>query len=157
MTSERCCLIDDGSSQLIAVEDADEAVEKPQALWVRVGMVYDGGVRRDEPGIWVEYQERYMAAPLSGSVLLTPALWEELANAVDERLSRNGEYTRIDKLVKAVRAVHRKYKDKCAELASLRQENTALQNDLRRCQAGIAAQNELVRLAEDVLRIEHGK
>jgi hypothetical protein len=147
-----CHLVDDGSSQLIAVEEADSNGEKPQALWVRVGMVYDFGELRGEPGIWVKYQEHHMAGPLAGPVLLTPAVWEQLVAAVDELLSRRGVNTSVGKLMKAVRAVHAKYKARSAEVTSLRAEVNRLEDGLRQCQAAFHSQTELVALAEDVLR-----
>lgn len=77
-------VVDDDGAEVIAVEEADD----PQALWFRVGQVYDGDTLRKEPGIWINYQERYMASGLSGPVLLTPAVWRELVAAVDARLRR---------------------------------------------------------------------
>jgi hypothetical protein len=148
-------LEDDGGPQVDAVEEVLAGMS-PQAITIRIGPVFDNGKKRGEPGVWVEYQESYRRCLPAGPVLLTPALWEELANAVDERLSRNGECTRIDKLVKAVRAVHRKYKDSRTEAAALRKENTALRNELRRCQAGLEMQAALVKVAEDVIRMERG-
>ena len=41
---------------------------------------------QDEPGVWVSYQEEYMGSPLAGPVLLTPAAWRELAQAIEDRL-----------------------------------------------------------------------
>jgi hypothetical protein len=147
-----CHLVDDGSSQLIAVEAADSNCDEPQALWVRVGVVYDKGEARAEPGIWVNYQERYMAGPLAGIVLLTPAVWAELTAAVDELLSSRGMVTRTDKFMRAVRAVHAKYKAGQAEITLLEHENEQLKQELAHCRAGIQSQNYLVKLAEDVLR-----
>jgi hypothetical protein len=85
MTLE-CFLDDDGGSVVIAVEADDNPTGHRQALWVRVGEVFDGDQVRDEPGVWVEYQERYLASGTSGPVLLTPAIWRKLARAVCERL-----------------------------------------------------------------------
>lgn len=82
-----CHLVDDGGPQVVVVEDAGGSAVTPQALWVRVGHVYDGGEKRDEPGIWVCYQEAYLAGPLLGPVLLTPAAWRKLAAAVESRLA----------------------------------------------------------------------
>jgi hypothetical protein len=84
-----CRLEDDGgrSSEMLLVEAGDE----PQALWVRVGPVFEaGGVRRREPGVWLSYQEDYMAGPLTGPVLITPAVWRELERAMRWRLRRRG-------------------------------------------------------------------
>lgn len=153
--SADCHLIDDGGPQLIAVEAACDDIV-PQALWVRVGPVfYDSTQAADEPGIWVMYQERHQASSLSGTVLLTPAVWEKLAAAVDDRLARQGAMTRADRFTRAVRAVHQKYKEACAEAADLRQENERLTAELRRARAVIAGQNELVELAENVLGAAH--
>jgi hypothetical protein len=84
-------VIDDGgTAEVVAVEAPTTDGSPPQALWVRVGPVYDGaaGEERREPGVWIQYQERHMAGPLFGPVLLTPAAWRALATAVEERLQR---------------------------------------------------------------------
>jgi hypothetical protein len=145
--SLECHLVDDLSSQLIVVEADDSTGEKPQALWVRVGLVFDGSEER----IWVNYQEHYMAGPLAGPVLITPDVWAELVAAVDELLSTRGVLTRAGKSTRAVRAVHAKYKASRAETASLEHEVKQLKHELARCQAVIQGQNYLVNLAEDVL------
>lgn len=77
-------LDDDGGSCVIAIEAGDSA----QSLWVRVGPIYDGATPRPEPGVWVEYQQRHMASPLLGPILLTPAAWRQLNRAVETRLRR---------------------------------------------------------------------
>lgn len=81
-----CFLDDDGSlsGEFIAVEAGDE----PQALWVRVGSVWDDGQPRTEPGVWISWQDEYMNSSMGGPVLLTPAVWRELAHAVEWRLRR---------------------------------------------------------------------
>ncbi len=82
-----CRLIVDEGSVVIAVED-DNPDGTAQALWVRVGPVYDHDALRDEPGVWVNYQENYMQADLDGPVLLTPDAWRELVREVNARLRR---------------------------------------------------------------------
>jgi hypothetical protein len=87
---KKCRLDDDGSPQVVVIE----AGEDPQALWVRVGPVYDTvqlngfekTVQRKRPGIWIEYQSNHMASDLSGPVLLTPKVWRKLVKAVEEGL-----------------------------------------------------------------------
>ena len=74
--------VDDGGPEVVVVEAGSE----PQALWVRVGPVFDSSGERPEPGVWVEYQPRYMASDLVGPVLLTPELWDRLDRAVRARL-----------------------------------------------------------------------
>jgi hypothetical protein len=93
MTGE-CFLEDDGylSSPVIAVEEQGPEGVSRQALWVRAGPVFRGNVPQGEPGVWIEYQDQYMGSPLEGPVLLTPAVWRQLAQAVEDRLSaREGE------------------------------------------------------------------
>lgn len=86
MTDE-CHVEDDGSlsAEVIAVEEQGPDCHR-QALWVRVGYVFRGNEAQDEPGVWVSYQEEYMGSPLAGPVLLTPAAWRELAQAIEDRL-----------------------------------------------------------------------
>jgi hypothetical protein len=79
-----CRLDDDGGPEVVAVE----AGGQPQALWVRVGAVFDGGGQRDKPGVWIDYQDHYLQGPIAGPVLLTPAVWRELNRAVERRLAR---------------------------------------------------------------------
>jgi hypothetical protein len=70
-------LEDDGGPEVIAIErDGD------QALWVRVGPVFDERGQEDRPGIWIAYQEHYMASDLQGPVLLTEKVWDLLVDAV---------------------------------------------------------------------------
>jgi hypothetical protein len=147
-----CRVIDDGGPQLDVVESSIPGIT-PQALMVRVGPVFDNGKQRDEPGIWVEYQASYYESDVSGPVLLTPAAWEQLAACVDDRLSsRWNVVTRAERFTRAVRAVHRRYKEVRAEVNSLRAANGRLEDELRRCRAVIREQCQLVELAEDVLR-----
>lgn len=80
----KCFLVDDGGPEMIVVEEGDD----PQALWVRVGPVFDDNVERCVPGVWICWQDRYMESPLGGPVLLTPEVWRELARAVERRLRR---------------------------------------------------------------------
>lgn len=88
-----CFLEDDGypSGEIIAVEAGDD----PQALWVRVGLVFDDDHIRDEPGVWIGWQDGYMKSNLIGPILLTPAAWRELASAVEWRLRRKEKRWRI--------------------------------------------------------------
>jgi len=65
-----------------------EAGDEPQSLWVRVGAVYGPDGERDEPGVWVEYQEKHMASRMQGPVLLTPAVWRQLAEHVEAWLQQ---------------------------------------------------------------------
>ena len=74
------CYLEDGGSEITAVEAGNE-----QALHVRVGPVYHGNEQDPTPGVWIEYQEKYMAAPLAGPVLLTPKVWRQLNKAVEAR------------------------------------------------------------------------
>lgn len=101
-----CRLDDDGSpsDQIIAVEAGND----PQALWMRVGPVWDGDEVRDEPGVWIEWQDRYMASSLAGPILLTPAVWRELVQAVEWRLARRDDafYEEVERAVgKSARSV----------------------------------------------------
>lgn len=80
---------DDGGPVVIAVEAAPQDCSR-QALWVRVGPVWDGNEERPEPGVWIEYQADYMREPLTGPVLLSPATWRHLTEAVLERLRERG-------------------------------------------------------------------
>jgi hypothetical protein len=84
-----CFLEDDGflSADVIAAEGQGPEDVTRQALWVRVGHVFHGSQPQDEAGVWVHYQERYMGSPLAGPVLLTPAVWRQLAQAIEDRLS----------------------------------------------------------------------
>lgn len=50
------------------------------------GPVFTDNVQESEPGIWISYQEHYMASPLQGSLLLTRELWVQLKDAIDARL-----------------------------------------------------------------------
>jgi len=87
---EGCLVIDDGGPQFIIVEADDGASVgidiNRQALWVRVGPVFDNGNERDEPGIWINYQESYLDSSLTGPVLLTPRAWQQLVELVAKRL-----------------------------------------------------------------------
>ena len=152
-----CRVIDDASSSFTVIEDAGNSGATPQALIIRVGVVFDNGVERAEPGIWVEYQEAYYESDVSGPVLLTPAAWEQLTALIDDRLSRRDTMTRAERFTRAVRAVHLRYKEARAEVTTLQRENVYLKAELQRCQAAIQAQETLVDLAEDVLWIKHGR
>jgi DUF1009 family protein len=79
-----CFLIVDEGAEIVAVEAAQ--IWGRQSLWVRVGMVYDEGEIRDEPGVWIQYQERHMDSRMEGPVLLTPEVWRALAVEVEGRL-----------------------------------------------------------------------
>jgi hypothetical protein len=82
-------LDDDGGPGVFAVEEA--AI--PQALFVRVGPVYDEGeLRRKEPGIWVEYQHEYMNSTYLGPLLFDVKTWEALVRAVDKRIYRRNRW-----------------------------------------------------------------
>ena len=85
MTDTECYLDDDGfGPEVHAVEAGDD----PQALCVRVGPVFYEDGMAEEPGVWIEYQERHMRGPLTGPVLLTPDVWRQLNRAVERRLRR---------------------------------------------------------------------
>jgi len=80
-----CYLDDDGlSPEVHAVEAGDD----PQALCVRVGPVFYPEGQAREPGVWVEYQEHHNRGPLTGPVLITPQVWQQLNRAVMRRLRR---------------------------------------------------------------------
>lgn len=74
-------LIDDGSSQFVVTERDGE-----QALWVRVGMVFSDNQREKDPGIWIEYQPKYMASSLQGPLLFSVDTWCQLVKAVDAKI-----------------------------------------------------------------------
>lgn len=79
----KCRLDDDGAPEVVAIE----AGEDPQALWVRVGPVYDHAtVERKKPGIWIQYQGNHMASDMQGPILLTPKVWQRLVQAVGDNL-----------------------------------------------------------------------
>jgi hypothetical protein len=122
---ESCRLIDDGGPQVISIEDPSDLGHAPQALWFRVGPVYDSGKLRTEPGVWVCYQKSYLAGPLDGPVLLTPAAWEQLVTAVNERLTRCDALTVTSKLWRVVRVGCARCKIKCAEMMMRRTKNGA--------------------------------
>lgn len=147
-----CRVIDDDGPVVDVVESSIPGIT-PQALVVRVGPVFHDGVQSSEPGIWVEYQPEYLASEMQGPVLLTPAAWEQLAAAIDHRLSsRWNTVTRAERFTRAVRAVNRKYKESRAEVNILRRENTRLAAELRDCQAVMQSWRELVGLAEAIVK-----
>jgi hypothetical protein len=82
------CFLDYDVGSLVCAVEASPAGVTPQSVWVRVGPVWDNGKRRREPGVWVEYQEDHMAGPMTGPVLLTPAVWRELDRYVKRKLRR---------------------------------------------------------------------
>ena len=85
-----CHLDDDGGCQVIAVEAADSQGHR-QALWVRVGPVFFGTSEPDPtPRVWIEYQQEYMKSGLSGSVMIDPAVWRQLAEAINSMLEERG-------------------------------------------------------------------
>lgn len=75
--------LEDEGTIAIAIEEDDV-----QALWVRVGPVYFNHEIYDEPGIWIEYQERYMDSDLRGPVLISAETWDELDKYVRRRLAK---------------------------------------------------------------------
>lgn len=81
-----CHVIDDGGPSYAVVEAGDDDLDV-HPLWVHVGPVFADGKEQDEPGVWIKYQESYLAGPLSGPVLLTPQVWNQLAKLVAEKLS----------------------------------------------------------------------
>jgi hypothetical protein len=82
-----CFLDDDGGSAVIAVEAADSQGHR-QSFEVRVGPVFYGSSKAAaEPGIWICYQEEHQHSRPAGPVLLTPAVWREMARAVELRLT----------------------------------------------------------------------
>lgn len=80
----RDCFLKADPTEAVAVEGG----ENPQALWVRVGPVFDGENQRREPGVWISWQDEYMNSSLGGPVLLTPRVWRQLAQAVESAISR---------------------------------------------------------------------
>lgn len=56
-----------------------------QALWIRIGPVFTNNVQEPDPGVWISYQEHYMASLLQGPLLLTRGLWNQLKDAVEAR------------------------------------------------------------------------
>jgi hypothetical protein len=85
------CIEDEGglSSEFIYVDSVPDDVDViPQVLWVGVRPGYDTAASKQlsEPTIWVQYQERYMAGPLTGYLALSPAAWHELNRTVNARL-----------------------------------------------------------------------
>jgi hypothetical protein len=78
---------DNGCPMILFVEESSPTGHA-QALWVRVGPVWDGDIERGDPGVWVEYQEQYLTGDLQGPVLLTPASWRALNAGVEARLRR---------------------------------------------------------------------
>jgi len=78
-----CRIDDDGGAVVLAIEAGD----RPQSLWARVGPVYDGDTVRSEPGVWINYQRHHLNGRLSGPVLLTPAVWQQLVQSVEDRLT----------------------------------------------------------------------
>ena len=47
-------------------------------LWARVGPVFHGDKIDKEPGVWLQYQSRFMASKLEGPVLLSMKTWNQL-------------------------------------------------------------------------------
>lgn len=73
---------DDGT-----VITAIEAGPLPQSVSIRVGPVFQDGPDPAGRGVWIEYQEKHMAAVPSGPVLLPPAIWRALVEHVERKLS----------------------------------------------------------------------
>lgn len=86
-------LEDDGGPEVYAVEEPDRK-GRAQSLHVRVGMVFHGNEKDDEPGIWIAYQSNHMTSPLAGPVLLDEGTWRELDAAVRARLRRSRAWRR---------------------------------------------------------------
>jgi hypothetical protein len=82
-------IVDDTGSEIVFVESGIEGVSR-QALWVRVGPVFNDNVPQEEPGVWVNYQPGYLKTGLEGPVLLSPAAWRKLNQAVEDRLQAKG-------------------------------------------------------------------
>lgn len=95
-TASSSRLIRDEGSCVIAVEESNPD-GTAQALWVRAGRVYDAGKLRDQPGLWVHYQEDYMRATLDGPVLITPAVWRLLVKETNARLRKQKRYLRRER------------------------------------------------------------
>jgi hypothetical protein len=70
-----------------AIEDASDTGHR-QAISIRVGPVYNNGIRSPKPGIWLEYQEDYLNSLPHGPVLLDEKTWNALDKAVRYRLRR---------------------------------------------------------------------
>lgn len=64
--------IDDGSPQLVFIDDDDVA------LWIRPGPVWRDGIRQDERVIWIELQPEFNESNLQGPVLMTKKEWDQL-------------------------------------------------------------------------------
>ncbi len=76
-------------SEMVFTEAAPEGAI-PQSLWVRVGLVFQGDEPLKDPGVWINYQHRYLESGLEGPVLMSPAAWRELNLEVEERLQAKG-------------------------------------------------------------------
>lgn len=78
--SHRDYLLDDGFMSKV-VESAE------QAFWIRVGPVFTEQGIAEKPGIWVEYQEKYMNSPLRNTMLLSPEVWDALDKKVRQAIA----------------------------------------------------------------------
>ena len=83
-------LITDDGPLVIAIEESGS-----QALYVRVGSVWDDQPRR-EAGVWVEYQAEYLNSALYGPLLFSRQTWRALNREVARRFrqSRRARMTR---------------------------------------------------------------
>jgi len=61
-----------------------------QALWVRVGFTYSHEKEDKEPGIWIDYQKKYLDADMFGPILISKETWRELNASIEEALGRRG-------------------------------------------------------------------
>ena len=80
-------LITDEGAVVVAIEESGS-----QALYVRVGSVWDDDERRREPGIWVEYQAEYMNSALCGPLLFSRQTWRALNKEIERRFRRKRKW-----------------------------------------------------------------
>lgn len=57
-------------------------------LWARVGPVFHGDKIDKEPGVWLQYQSRFMASKLEGPVLLSMKTWNQLTRLFNASANR---------------------------------------------------------------------
>jgi hypothetical protein len=57
-------------------------------LWARVGMVFHGNKVDKEPGVWLQFQSKFMASELEGPVLLSMKTWNQLTRLFNKKANR---------------------------------------------------------------------
>ena len=67
-------------TEIVVVDSAQ------QALWFRIGQVYTDGKPDRVPGIWILYQNKYMADKTQGPILLSPEIWNKIVEEVNCRI-----------------------------------------------------------------------